>query len=256
MAHAHVPTSETARPALRPAPASWADGAAPPQRTFSEDAAAAALSCLTAPGPYLPWGAGTMRVAGLVAVCNDVVLSDRRCVVEVGSGTSTVLLARLLHQRWPAGGHRHVAVEHDLAWARWVSDQLVREGLADRTTVLHVPLAAHPHGQAGLPWYDDDLLRVGLDAALAGEPVDLLVVDELPADTADKVLARYPALPALHARLAPGATVVLDDVERPGEQEVLNRWEREFEVRFERRAATAGVALGRVGGLQDAPVHG
>ena len=257
MAQSHVPDAVPSRAALRPAPASWADGAAPPQRSFAEAAAAAALLPLTAAGPYLPWGAGTMRVAGLVAVCNDVVLSGRRCVVEIGSGTSSVLLARLLRERWPAGGHRHVAVEHDAAWARWVADQLGREGLADRTTVLHVPLAPHPHGQAGLPWYDADLLADGLDAALAGEPVDLLVVDGPPADTADTVLARYPALPVLRPRLAPGATVVLDDVERPGEQEVLNRWERELDVRFQRRATTAGVALGRVGGIPaDAPVHG
>ena len=82
-------------------------------------------------------------------------------------------------------------------------------------------------------------------------------MDGPPADTADKVLARYPALPALRARLAPGATVVLDDVERPGEQEVLTRWEREHDVVFERRGATAGVALGRVGGGHaGTPVHG
>jgi predicted O-methyltransferase YrrM len=255
MPDVHVPRP-TGRPDSQPARSTQPTGA-PPQRAFSEAAAAAALLCLTAPGPYLPWGAGTMRVAGLVAVCNDVVLGDRRCLVEVGSGTSTVVLARLLRERWPGGQHRHVAVEHDEAWARWVTDQLGREGLADRTTVLHVPLAPHRHGLAGLPWYDDDLLDRGLDAALGDEPVDLLVVDGPPADTADKVLARYPALPALHRRLAPGATVVLDDVERPGEQEVLDRWEREFDVRFERRAASAGVALGRVGGLGDAaPVHG
>ena len=273
MVHVHVPSSADARPAtqrssafgapgsdstvLRPGTTSWADGAAPPQRTFAEAAAAAALAPLIAAGPYLPWGAGTMRAAGLVAVCNDVVLSDRRCVVEVGSGTSTVLLARLLRERWPGGGQRHVAVEHDAGWARWVADQLHREGLGDRTTVLHVPLGPHAHGQAGLPWYDDDLLRDGLDAALGGEPVDLLVVDGPPADTADKVLARYPALPVVHPRMAPGATVVLDDVERPGEQEVLRRWEQELDVRFERRAAVAGVALGRVGGRSShAPVHG
>ncbi len=259
MVHVHVPASELGVPGtvLRPGPASWADGAAPPQRSFAEAAAAAALAPLVAAGPYLPWGAGTMRVAGLVAVCNDVVLSDRRCVVELGSGTSSVLLARLLRERWPGGEHRHVTVEHDAAWARWVSEQLVREGLADRTTVLHVPLCPHAHGQAGLPWYDDGRLQDGLDGALGGEPVDLLVVDGPPADTADRVLARYPALPVVHPRLAPGATVVLDDVERPGEQEVLTRWEREFDVRFERRAAAAGVAVGRVGGrAADAPVHG
>lgn len=197
-----------------------------------------------------------MRVPGLVAVCNDVVLADRRCVVELGSGTSTVLLARLLRQRWASGEHRQVAVEHDPSWARWVTEQLDREGLAHLATVLHVPLAPHRHGQAGLPWYDDDRLQAGLDEALSGALVDLLVVDGPPADTSEKVLARYPALPALATRLASGATVVLDDVERPGEQEVLRRWEAEFDVRFDRRAVSAGVALGRVGGHDGAPVHG
>jgi predicted O-methyltransferase YrrM len=243
--------------AQRQAAPSQTDVDDPPQRTFSEAAAAAALLSLTAQGPYLPWGAGTMRVAGLVAVCNDVVLSARRCLLELGSGTSTIVLARLLRERWPGGEQRQVAVEHDGAWAGWVGDQLRREGLGDRASVLHVPLAPHRHGQAGLPWFDQDLLDAGLDAALDGAAVDLLLVDGPPADTADKVLARYPALPALHGRLAPGATVVLDDVERPGEQEVLRRWELEFPVRFDRRAEDAGVALGRLGGSgPDRPVHG
>jgi predicted O-methyltransferase YrrM len=197
-----------------------------------------------------------MRVPGLVAVCNDVVLADRRCVVELGSGTSTILLARLLHRRWGSAEHRQVAVEHDPSWARWVGEQLAREGLADSVTVLHVPLAPHRLALAGLPWYDDERLQAGLDEALPGALVDLLVVDGPPADTAEKVLARYPALPALATRLVSGATVVLDDVERPGEQEVLRRWEAEFDVRFDRRAASAGVALGRLGGQDGAPVHG
>jgi predicted O-methyltransferase YrrM len=219
---------------------------APPQRRFSDDAAAAALTAVTASGPYLPWGAGSLRVGGLVAVLNDVVLASRRCVLEIGSGTSTVLLARVLRSRWPQGGHRQVAVEHDAFWAQWVTDQLEREGLSAGTTVLHVPLAEHPHALDGRLWYDADRLEAGLDEALGDQQVDLLLVDGPPADTAATALSRYPALPALSSRLAAGATVVLDDVERPGEQDVLLRWEREQAVLFERRP-DAGVALGRTG---------
>ena len=65
-------------------------------RVFGDDAARFALGALS--GPYLPWGSGTMRPAGLVAVCNDIVLNDRRRIVELGSGISTVLFARLLAQ--------------------------------------------------------------------------------------------------------------------------------------------------------------
>jgi hypothetical protein len=69
----------------------------PTSRGFADEIAMHALAML--PGPYLPWSAGTTRPAGLVTVCNDIVLNDRRRIVELGSGISTVLLARLLTQR-------------------------------------------------------------------------------------------------------------------------------------------------------------
>jgi predicted O-methyltransferase YrrM len=199
-----------------------------------------------------------MRPAGLVAVCNEIVLSQCRCVLELGSGTSTVLLARLLAQQGDVVGPHHVAVEHDAHWAKWVEGQLQREGLHALVTVLHVPLAAHPRAEPGLLWYEERRLLDGLDAALSGRTVDLLLVDGPPADGPEKTLARYPALPVLQTRLAPGATVVLDDVERAGEQEVLRRWERDTGMRFDRRAASGGVAVGRLPGApaDSGPVHG
>jgi hypothetical protein len=89
---------------------------------------------------------------------------------------------------------------------------------------------------------------VGLRAALRATPIDLLLVDGPPAYAAGRGLARYPACPSCGTGSPPGATVVLDDVERPGEQEVLRRWERETGLDFDRRAGRAGVAVARAGG--------
>ena len=217
---------------------------------FGDDAALATLA-----GPYLPWGSGAMRPAGLVLVCNDIVLNDRRRVVELGSGISTVLLARLLTQRAPSGGWRLAAVEHDPQWGGWVTDQLSREGIGNDVVVIEAPLVPHPGpggrgggggGGGGLGWYDRTALAAGLDTVLQGERIDLLVVDGPPAHSVGSGLARYPALPVLREHLAAGATVVLDDVERPGEQEVLRRWEGEFGLAFDRQGANAGVAIAAV----------
>jgi hypothetical protein len=41
-------------------------------------------------GGYLPWSTGSMRPAGLVAVCNEIVHGARTRIVECGSGVSTV----------------------------------------------------------------------------------------------------------------------------------------------------------------------
>jgi predicted O-methyltransferase YrrM len=187
-----------------------------------------------------------MRPAGLVAVCNDIVLNGRRRIVELGSGISTVLLTRLLTQRPPLDGFRMAAVEHDPDWAQWVTEQLDREHIGHDVAVIHAPLLPHGLAERGLYWYDATAVAAGLDAALRGDLIDLLLVDGPPAYTTGHGLARYPALPVLRERLAPGATVILDDVERPGEQEVLRRWERETGIEFHRRAEHAGVAVARI----------
>jgi hypothetical protein len=137
-----------------------------------------------------------MRPAGLVTVCNDIVPNGRRRVVELGSGISTVLLARLLCQRWPLGGFRIAAVEHDTRWALWVTEQLDREGIGSDVVVVHAPPAPHPRAEPGLSWYDDAAVIVGLRAALRGDPIDLLLVDGPPAYAAGRGLARYPACPS------------------------------------------------------------
>lgn len=214
-------------------------------RVFGDDAARVVLAALT--GPYLPWGSGAMRPAGLVLVCNDIVLNGRRRVVELGSGISTVLLARLLTQRAPDGGWRLAAVEHDDRWGSWVAGQLDREGIGADVVVIDAPLVPHPDVDGGPEWYDQTAVAAGLDTALQGELIDLLVVDGPPAYGTGKGMARHLALPVLHERLASGATVVLDDVERPGEQDVLRRWEDEFGLVFDRRAVGTGVAIASIG---------
>jgi len=210
------------------------ESAGAPGRVFSDVDASLALRAL--PGPYLPWSSGSMRPAGLVEVCNDVVLNDRRNIVELGSGVSTVIVARLLAQLGGAVRRRLVAVEHDARWRRWVVGQLATEGLD--ATVVEAPLQSAADG-GGLAWYDE----AAVDAAV--DVIDLLVVDGPPAFEPGCGLARHRALVVLHDRLVAGATVVLDDVERPGEQEVLGRWEDEFGLAF-RRIAAAGVAIATI----------
>src|SRR5665213_3134240 len=88
-------------------------------------------------GGYLPWTTGSMRPAGLVAVCNEIVHGARTRIVECGSGVSTVLLARLLRER-QAGSL--TPLEHDRHWAELIQGQLTREMLNSSARVLHAPL--------------------------------------------------------------------------------------------------------------------
>jgi hypothetical protein len=189
-------------------------------------------------GGYLPWSDFAMRPSGIVALLNDIVLHRRSRVVELGGGISTLYLGRLLRRR---GGHLYT-LEHDEAWVDLLGQLLAAEGLHGVVTVVHAPLAATAHGwAAGARWYAED----PADKVRADGPIELLVVDGPTAWHRDLRHARYPALPFFWEALARGATVVLDDIGRRGEQDVVARWERELGVPFERRFDDGSIAVGR-----------
>ncbi len=139
-----------------------------------------------------------------------------RLVIECSSGTSTVVLARCLQLN---GGGKVYSLEHDPAYAAQTRAQLQRHGLSDWAEVLDAPLKPQHFGAESWPWYDLRALPPGLT-------VDMLVIDGPPQAT--RAMARYPAGPALFGQLARGASVFLDDAERPQEQAVLKRWQHEF----------------------------
>ena len=176
-----------------------------------------------------------MSPAGLATVATEVSLAERRSLVELGSGVSTVILARLVSQL----RGRIVAVEHHPGWAGWVRRQLERDGLERVGTVIEAPLEPHPLGLDGTPWYAQEAL-----AALPRDGIELLLVDGPPGYGDGMERSRYPALPALEGRLAPGGLVVLDDAQRPDEREILERWEGEQGFTFDRRPAER-IAIGR-----------
>jgi predicted O-methyltransferase YrrM len=180
-------------------------------------------------GGYLPWTTGSMRPAGMVVVCNEIVHRGRAHVVECGSGVSTVVIARLLRQLGSAS--TLVALEHDAHWATVVTELLRRESLTDVARVVHAPLEGEP------PWY------AASGVALTPATIDLLVVDGPPAHEPEHSRRRAPALEMFAPRLTQTATVLLDDVNRAGERGVLDDWQATTDWRFEVND-TAGVAIG------------
>ncbi|MFD2079505.1 Methyltransferase domain-containing protein [Actinopolymorpha cephalotaxi] len=134
-------------------------------------------------------------------------------VVECGSGTSTLWLAMLL-RRFEIKG-RVVSLEHhepfvEAAWAT-----VLRHDLAEYVEVRYAPLESFEFDGTTYQWYSRQAWEE-LDG------IGLLFVDGPPGELGRH--ARFPAFPLLVDKLAPDAVVVLDDLIRPDEQEVLERW--------------------------------
>ena len=129
------------------------------------------------------------------------------------------------------------ALEHHRGWAAEVRRRVEAEGLGEQVEVIDAPFGPHELAPAGCRWYAAEALE------RIAPRIDVLLVDGPPASDQGRLRARYPALPALADRLAAGATVILDDIGRPGERWILDRWEAENGIRFERRDEQ-GIAIG------------
>lgn len=162
-------------------------------------------------------------------------------VLECSSGTSTVVLARTLQMN--ASGRLH-SLEHEPAYAGKTREALQRLGLQSLAHVIDAPLVEHRIEGRTHRWYRlDD----------APGRIDMLVIDGPPVTT--QHMARYPAIPLLLERLAPGAIVVLDDAARADEQAAVAQWTARFGLRpLEGYFAEKGIAVLQKPSLDAAPM--
>lgn len=179
---------------------------------------------------YLPFSTGALRPTGLAALLDEILLDDRTVLLECGAGASSVVIARMLARR---GFGRLLSLGHSERSVAFVTSQLRRERLVDVAKVVHAPLTPHPDAVDGLSWYHPETVYRQVVAYIDRHGLaDLLFVDGPPASRPGRALARYPALPVLRGALAPGAAVLLDDIDRPDESALLTRWSDEFGLRF------------------------
>ena len=133
-------------------------------------------------------------------------------ILECGTGATTILLAILSEKRdievW--------SLEDSLEWKTRVARVLEHNGLT-RVRICLVPLTEY----ADFAWYEPALAQMPNEFSL-------VVCDGPPGSTKG---GRYGLLPVMGNRLPRGSTILLDDASRPGEMEVIKRWQQE--VRFE-----------------------
>ena len=164
--------------------------------------------------PLPPSGRWAMDARGILELTTLVKENDPRLVVELGGGTSTVWTAYLLEET----GGKVVSIDHDAEFAEITRWSVARHGLSGVVDVRVAPLAPW-QGDESTPWYDTSALG---DLS----EIDFLIVDGPPANLSES--ARTPALAAFADRLVDGALIVLDDVDRPSEEQTVAQWLEDF----------------------------
>lgn len=190
---------------------------------------------------YLPWSTFALRPSAMVSVLNEIQVNRKTCIVECGAGISTMYIAKMLQQN--QAGHLY-SIEHDSNWLAQVQTLISGQGLSSYVTLIAAPLTPCSFALNHNLWYDTEPIY----AALTGQTIDLLLIDGPPAYERNRELARYPALPCLHSLLSQTVTIILDDIERAGEQAIVQKWEQQFGMEFEDYGDRGGIAMARLAG--------
>ena len=174
-----------------------------------------AFLALDKPMPLL--GGWAMEPVSMLGVVTELIARQPKLVLECGSGTSTLWIAKALKR---IGKGRLVSLEHLKEHHAATSRALLAAGLDSRVDLRLAPLRSHRIGKEQFKWYD--LRRTDLP----DNSVDFLLIDGPPQATGP--LARYPALPLIKRLLADQALIILDDANRPEEIEEVVRWLKEY----------------------------
>ena len=176
-----------------------------------------------------------MSPAEILKICNDIIINQRIAILELGSGASTVFIARTMPEK-----SKLLSVDHDPNWLAIVASWLDLEGLRDRVTLIHAPLQAVTIPGYQGAWYDVKTL----EDELAGLKVDCLIVDGPPAGENPSLgMARYPAVPVLKNYMAASYSIYLDDVTRHGERKIVIEWAKILGQSFSTHLDTGGYAV-------------
>lgn len=160
------------------------------------------------------WGNGSWSAGPLyLRACIETARNAQGPVLECGSGLSTVVLGHVASRT----GNSVYAIEHKTEWAGKVRACLENYGI-QCVTVIDTQL----HDYGDFVWYD-------ISAAEMPDDFSMAVCDGPPGNVKGK---RYGLMPVMKDRFSSDAFILLDDIGRPGEQEVLGRWEKEEGITY------------------------
>jgi predicted O-methyltransferase YrrM len=163
------------------------------------------------------WNSYTINHDVLTTVFFELSVINRVNILECGSGQSTIAIANKLRER---GAGKIYSLEHSLDRFEMIRQSIFDHQLQQFCQIIYAPLTHCADSLSLNLWYD-------ISELWPEEKIDMLIVDSPIAFAKDMSLSRYPAMIQLKKFLADDTIVYLDDIDRPGESEILDRWKIE-----------------------------
>jgi len=186
----------------------------------------------------IPWTNSAMRPSAINLIINEIIIHNRRHILEIGCGISTIIISKVLAQL----GGKVLSIENDQNWIDTTMNYMANE--KNTTRIVHSELVEVEFERCKYLWYDFATIRPFLE----GTKFDLLLVDA-PLSGLCK-MSRYPAMPVVFDYLQDDFVVFLDDIERRDESVIATRWSQKYNLTLTKSYLKGGLGVLRPQGTK------
>ena len=174
-------------------------------------------------GGYLPFTGASLRFRLMACITNDIVINQKKAVLEFGAGISTIIFARLI--RMNNLDTKIVTVDHSADWISLLQKMLTDEGLNEYVTFVHAPIVKSADMEFSFEYESTAVTK-----ALGDTKFDVVVIDGPIAWSSDKRMSRVSNIKYFIKNLEVRYTIFVDDTERRGEKVLLKQLQKELGI--------------------------
>lgn len=161
---------------------------------------------------YLPYSQSAIGLTEMAIIANDITVNGRQTIVELGTGISTFIFAKVIQIN--NLNATIYSVDENADWLKVMKGLCEREGLTN-IKFIHAPIVAQSHLQNEL-YYDTKTITEQLE----GNKIDALIIDGPAAYIKGRERIRRHALQFV-PDLNESAALFFDDIGRAGEREAF-----------------------------------
>lgn len=171
-------------------------------------------------GIFLPMTSWSVSPREVLHICNDIVINNRKSIIEFGSGFSTICIAQLLKINNIEASF--FSVEDNSDWANDMRKMIDKLGLQNQVKIIIAPIADVPAEfakKSQTKWYDTKSIAAEIASI---DNFDVVIVDGPFGGSTP--FARYSAVPFLKPKLSGDFAIFLDDSNRADEKQIAADW--------------------------------
>jgi hypothetical protein len=176
---------------------------------------------------YLPYTSSSLRFSHIAMIINDIIINNRKSVIEFGCGISTILIAKIIKQK---GLDCFIySIEDNEVWYNQIYNLLEKENLLSVIKLIKAELSQDINisDKEHIKWYNEKIIKNAIPEKVR---FDTVIIDGPP--SYKYILARYNAIPFVFDRLSDNYIIFLDDADRIGEKKLLGIFEKKFGLNF------------------------